>query len=126
MTFYFIWFNVSRIFIPHTYTQNSLHFNSLFSLFALLPLYIYIYIYIYIYLHATYYVIPYQIHTDKKRCHLPSIFQRHLSNSNIVSHFILTCMSWLQLRKGGLHFILSDNDNYDFDIKVGRCGLWVL
>ena len=21
-----------------------------------------------------------------------------------------------------MHFILSDNDNYDFDVKVGRCG----
>ena len=30
-------------------------------------------------------------------------------------------MSWLQLRKGGLHFILSDNSDYDFDVKVGRC-----
>ena len=30
-------------------------------------------------------------------------------------------MSWLQPRKGGLHFILSDNNNYDFDIKVGSC-----
>ena len=27
-------------------------------------------------------------------------------------------MSWLQSRKGGLHFILSDNGNYDFNIKV--------
>ena len=31
-------------------------------------------------------------------------------------------MSWLQPRKGDLHFILSDNGNYDFDIKVGHCG----
>ena len=31
-------------------------------------------------------------------------------------------MSWLQPRKGGLHFILSDNGNYDFDVKVRRCG----
>ena len=30
-------------------------------------------------------------------------------------------MSWLQLRKGGLHFILSDNSDYDFDVKVGHC-----
>ena len=26
-------------------------------------------------------------------------------------------------REGGLHFILSDNGNYDFDVKVERCGL---
>ena len=31
-------------------------------------------------------------------------------------------MSWLQPRKGSLHFILSDNGNYDFDIKVRCCG----
>ena len=31
-------------------------------------------------------------------------------------------MSWLQPRKGGLYFILSDNGNYDFDVKVRRCG----
>ena len=30
-------------------------------------------------------------------------------------------MSWLQPRKGGLHLILSNNGNYDFDAKVGRC-----
>ena len=27
-------------------------------------------------------------------------------------------MSWLQPKKGGLHFILSYNDNYYFDVKV--------
>ena len=31
-------------------------------------------------------------------------------------------MSWLQSRKGSLNFILSDNGNYDFDVKVGHCG----
>ena len=31
-------------------------------------------------------------------------------------------MSWLQRRNGGLHFILNDNDNYDFDVKVKCCG----
>ena len=31
-------------------------------------------------------------------------------------------MSWLQPKKGGLHFVLSDNINYDFNIKVRRCG----
>ena len=30
-------------------------------------------------------------------------------------------MSWLQPRKGGLYFILNDNDNYYFNIKVGHC-----
>ena len=31
-------------------------------------------------------------------------------------------MSWLQTRQGALHFILSNNDNYDLDVKVGHCG----
>ena len=31
-------------------------------------------------------------------------------------------MSWLQLRKGSLPFILSDNENYDFDVKFGYYG----
>ena len=59
-----LWFNVSRLFISHTYTQNSLHFNSLFSPLALLSLYIYIYIYIYI--PITLHVITCQIYVDKK------------------------------------------------------------
>ena len=32
-------------------------------------------------------------------------------------HLILTYMNWLQSTMGGLPFILSDNDNYDFDVK---------
>ena len=39
----------------------------------------------------------------------------------LLFHLNLTRMSWLQPRKGGLHFILSDNNNYNFDIKVGSC-----
>ena len=31
-------------------------------------------------------------------------------------------MSCLQPKNGDLHFILSDNSNDDFDIKVERCG----
>ena len=91
------WFNILRLFIPHTYIQNSLHFNSPFSPLAC------------------------QIHKDKKRCHLPSIFRRHIPSFNIVVSSNPNHMSWLQPRKGGLHFILSDNGNYDFDVKVRRC-----
>ena len=40
----------------------------------------------------------------------------------LMFHLILTRMSWLQPRKEDLHFILSDNGNYDFDVKVGDCG----
>ena len=35
-----------------------------------------------------------------------------------LSHLILTRMSWLQPRKSGMYFILSDNNIYDFDVKV--------
>ena len=37
-------------------------------------------------------------------------------------HLILTCISWLQPNKGSLHFILSDNNNYNFDAKARCCG----
>ena len=39
----------------------------------------------------------------------------------LLSHPIPIHMSWLQQRKGDLHFILSDNSNYNFDVKVGCC-----
>ena len=42
----------------------------------------------------------------------------------LLFYLILPCLSWLQLRKEGLHFlhfILSDNGDYDFDFKVGCC-----
>ena len=37
-------------------------------------------------------------------------------------HLILSYLSWLQPRKEDLHFILCDNDDYDFDVKIGCCG----
>ena len=40
----------------------------------------------------------------------------------LLFHLIQSCLRWLQPRKEDLHFILSDNGNYDFDVKVGRCG----
>ena len=40
--------------------------------------------------------------------------------SNFNPYKLATTKEW------GLYFILSDNDNYDFDIKIGRCRLWVL
>ena len=61
--------------LTHTH-KTLLHFNSPFLSLALLPLYIY--------LPIALYAIPCQIHTNQKRCHLPSIFQRHLPSSNIV------------------------------------------
>ena len=105
-------FNILSIFIPHTYIQSSLHFNSLFSPLALLPLYIY--------LPIVFHVIPpCQIFTNQKQCHLLLIFQ--CLALILLFHLSITHMSWLQPRKRVLHFILSDNDNYDFDINVGHC-----
>ena len=40
----------------------------------------------------------------------------------LLFHLILPHLSWLQPRNEGLHFILSDNNDYDFDVKVKRCG----
>ena len=37
-------------------------------------------------------------------------------------HLILPRLSWLQPRKEGLNFILSDNSDYNFDVNVGCCG----
>ena len=87
ITFCYNLFNVSRLlfvlfdsifqdFSSLLHTQNSLHFHSTFSLLL-----------IYIHMPTPLYVISYQIHSNKKRCHLPSAFQQHLHNSNIVISF---------------------------------------
>ena len=83
-----------------THTHKTLHFNSLFSPFTLLPLYIY--------LSTTLHVIPYQIHTDKKQSHLRSIFRQHLPSYN---QGMRACI-----------FILNDNGNYNFNIKIRHYG----
>ena len=78
-----ILFNVSRLlsisfgsifqdFSSLTYTKNSLHFHSPFLLLL-----------IYIHMPIALYTISSQIHSDQKRYHLHSIFQRHLHNSNV-------------------------------------------
>ena len=55
-------------------------------------------------LHAN----PSQIHSDQKRCHLPSIFQWHLHNSNIVVLFDPNSYEWAMTKEVGLHFLFSD------------------
>ena len=109
-----IWLNVSRLFIPHIYTQNSLRFNLPFSPIALLLLYIY--------LPITLHVIPCQIHKGQKWYHLPSIFRWHLPNSNIVVSSNSNLYELATTKEGCLHFLLSDKGNYNFDIKVRHCG----
>ena len=41
---------------------------------------------------------------------------------SLLFHLILSCLSWLQPRKDDLHFISSNNGDYDFDVKIGCCG----
>ena len=104
---------ISKLYISHTYTQNSLHFNLQFSPLVLLPLYIY--------LSITFYVIPCQIYIGQKRCYLPSFFSRHLPNSNIVVSSNPNPYELATTNEANLHFILSDNDNYNFDVKDKHC-----
>ena len=59
----------------------------------------------------------------KKWCHLPSIFRQHLPKSNIVVPFIPTLYELATTKEWGLHFVLSDNGNYDFDVKAKCCRL---
>ena len=61
------------------------------------------------------------IQTKNDVIYLQSFNDTYLSLT-LLFHLILTRISWLQLRKDGLHFILNDNGNYYFDVKVGRCG----
>ena len=84
----------------------SLHFNSPFSLFALLPLYIYIYN-THTHTHKALRAIPYQIHIDQKQCHLLSMFRRHLPNSDIV---VSSNPDWYELaivKEGELEFYIE-------------------
>ena len=80
-----------------SHTKISLHLHSPFSLLLL-------YIYMSRALHAN----PSQIHLDKKRCHLPPIFQRHLHNSNIVVLFDPNSYEWAMTKEVGLHFLFCD------------------
>ena len=91
-----------------------LHFNSLFSPLALLPLYIYLPI-AFMPSHVKY------TQTKNNVIYLQSFDNIYLALT-LLFHLILTRMSWLQPRKGGLHFILNDNGIYNFDVKVGHCG----
>ena len=98
-TLYFLWFNVSRLFLLHylfnilrilfvsfgsifqdfsslTHTKNSLHFHSSFSLLLL-----------YIHVHSLSYHPISTTHLDKKWCHFASTFKWHLHNSNIAVSF---------------------------------------
>ena len=54
--------------------------------------------------------------------YLPSIFRRHLPSSNIIVSSNPNLYELATTNKKSLHFILSDNDNYDFDVKVRYCG----
>ena len=49
------------------------------------------------------------------------MFQQHLPSSNIVVSSNPNLYELVTTKEGGLHFILNDNGNYDFDVKVRRC-----
>ena len=85
-------------------------------------LHFYPYIYIYIYLSITLHAILYQIHINQKRCHLSSIFRLHLPSSNIVVSSNLNSYELATTKEEGLAFYINNNDDYDFDVKVGCCG----
>ena len=57
------------------------------------------------------------------QCHLPSIFWEHLPSSNIVVSSNPNLYELATTKEGGLHFILSDSGNYNFDVKAECCGL---
>ena len=94
-----------------------MHFNSQFSLLARLPLYIYIYTYTQPFMSS------HIKHTQTKNdvIYLQSFDDTYLTLT-LLFHLILTRISWLKPRKGSLHFLLSGNNNYNFYVKVGRCG----
>ena len=80
----------------------SLHFNSPFSLLALLPP-----LYTHTHTHKALRAIPYQIHIDQKQCHLLSMFRRHLPNSDIV---VSSNPDWYELaivKEGELEFYIE-------------------
>ena len=60
-------------------------------------------------------VIQCQIHTNNDVIYIKSFNDTYLALT-LLFNLILTRMSWLQPRKEDLHFILSDNNSYDFDI----------
>ena len=80
-----------------SHTKFFLHFHSIFSLLLL-----------YIHIFTTLHVIPSQIHSNKKQCHLhltiqchfPLTIQCHLHSTNIVVPF--------DPKKGGLRFLFND------------------
>ena len=56
-----------------------------------------------------------------KMISLSLIFQRQLPSSNIVVSSNSNPYQLATTNGGDMHFILSDNGDYDFDFKVGCC-----
>ena len=54
---------------------------------------------------------------------LRSIFRQHLPSLNIVFPSNSNKYELPTTKEKDLHFILTDSGNYDFDIKIERCGL---
>ena len=102
-------------FIPHTYTQNSLHFNSPFQ-----PLHFYPFIYILpIALHAIH--IKYT-QTKNDVIYLQSFDDTYLALTYIVVLSNPNLHELATTKEGRLVFYIKWQWHYDFDVKVGRCG----
>ena len=99
-------------------TQTHKTLCTLIHHFHLLHFYPFIYIYLYPFMSSH---VKYTY--NKNDVIYLQFFNNTYLTLTLLFHLILTNMSLLQRRKGGLHFILSDNGNYDFDVKVD---LWVL
>ena len=93
-----------------SHTKISLHLHSLFSLLLL-------HIYMSIALHAN----PSQIHSDKNRCHLPSIFNDTYITPTLQYYLILTRISRLWPWKWAC-ISYSVTVAYNFGVTVGHCG----
>ena len=58
--------------------------------------------------------------TDQKLFHLPSTFRRYLPNFFILVSFNSNSYELAKAKEGGIHFILSNNGNYDFDVNYKK------
>ena len=77
---------------------------------------------LYIHLFIAFHAIPCQIHIDQNDVIYFQSFNDTYLASTLLSHLILTRMSWLPLKKGACILHLSDG-NYNFDVEVEHFGL---
>ena len=110
ITFCFFWFNVSRLFISLSHTQNSFHFHSPFSLYS------------FIYTCPQPFMPPHLkwSHTKNNITYLQPINNTYITPA-LSNHLILTCISRMWSKKGASIFY-SVMELMFFYVKVIRCG----